>query len=152
MNLTPLLVFLHVSGVVVWVGGMFFAYTCLRPAAVDVLEPPFRLKLWKRVFDRFFPLVGVAVAFILVSGVVMLARAGFAQAPLHWHVMFALGLVMTAVYAGIVAVPFRLLGEAVAASNWPAGGNALGSIRKLVGFNLIVGFVTIAVATLGRWL
>ena len=58
---------------------------------------------------------------------------------------------MTAVYAGIVAVPFRL-----SARPWrpqpTAGATPTGSIRKLVGFNLIVGFVTIAVATLGRWL
>lgn len=30
---------LHVLGVVVWVGGMFFAYMALRPVAASVLEP-----------------------------------------------------------------------------------------------------------------
>ena len=35
MNLTLLL---HVLSIVVWVGGMFFAYMALRPVAASVLE------------------------------------------------------------------------------------------------------------------
>lgn len=152
MNVTPLLHFLHVAGVVVWVGGMFFAYVCLRPAAVEVLEPPQRLCLWKRVFDYFFPAVWVAIAAILASGFAMLLDLGFAGAPRHLHLMFLTGLIMVAVFVGVFTVPFRALADAVAARNWPAGGAALGTIRKLVGFNLTLGFLTIAVATLGRWL
>lgn len=152
MNVIPLLLFLHVAGVVVWVGGMFFAYVCLRPAAVELLEPPLRLKLWKGVFDRFFPAVWAAVSLILLSGFGMLFTAGFAAAPPHWHLMFLTGLVMVAVFAGVVLVPFRQLSEAVAASSWSAAGAALGRIRQLVGFNLALGFLTIAIATLGRWL
>ena len=49
--------FLHVMGVVVWVGGMFFAYMALRPVAASVLEPPQRLTLWAGVFGKFFPWV-----------------------------------------------------------------------------------------------
>ena len=43
---------LHVLFVVIWVGGMFFAYMALRPAAVNTLEPPLRLTLWKSVFRK----------------------------------------------------------------------------------------------------
>ncbi len=82
----------------------------------------------------------------------MLVGLGFAVAPLNLHLMFALGLVMGAVFVGVVTVPYAALQEAVAANNWPAGGAALVRIRKLVGFNLALGFVTIAVATLGRGL
>ena len=46
---------LHVLGAVVWVGGMFAAYMCLRPAA-GPLDPPVRLKLWRAFFQKFFPL------------------------------------------------------------------------------------------------
>ena len=35
-----LLIAMHVLAVVVWVGGMFFAYFCLRPAAAKLLQPP----------------------------------------------------------------------------------------------------------------
>ncbi len=152
MNAHPLWLFLHIASVVVWVGGMFFAYVCLRPAAVEVLEPPLRLSLWVKVFARFFRFVWGAVALILGSGFIMLTSLGFAVAPPNLHLMFALGLVMVGVFVGVVTVPYAALREAVEAGNWAAGGAALGRIRKLVGFNLLLGFVTIAVATLGRWM
>ena len=44
---------LHLLAAVVWVGGMFFAYVALRPAAAQ-LEPPARLTLWVGVFKIFF--------------------------------------------------------------------------------------------------
>ena len=152
MNTQPLGLFLHLAGVVVWVGGMFFAYVCLRPVAAETLDPPLRLTLWVKVFERFFRFVWAAVALILVSGFIMLATQGFAVAPPHLHLMFGLGLLMLAVFVGVVTVPYTALREAVAASNWPAGAAALGRIRKLVGFNLSLGFVVIAIATLGRWI
>ena len=46
----------HILSVVIWVGGMFFAYMAMRPAAASVLEPPKRLSLWLPTFKRFFPL------------------------------------------------------------------------------------------------
>ena len=43
---------LHVMGVVVWVGGMFFAHMALRPA-VQSLAPPERLPLLAATLSRF---------------------------------------------------------------------------------------------------
>jgi uncharacterized membrane protein len=40
--------------------------------------------------------------------------------------------------------------SAVAASGWPKAAAALDAIRRLVVLNLALGFLTIAVATLGR--
>ena len=42
----PINLFFHVAGIVIWVGGMFFAWMCLRPVAATQLEPPVRLMLW----------------------------------------------------------------------------------------------------------
>ncbi len=146
----PFLLFLHVAAVVVWVGGMFFAYVCLRPAAVESLDPPLRLTLWMGVFRRFFAWVWGAVGVILLSGLAMLLAVGFAAAPLHWHLMLATGLLMSGVFAYVATVPFAALRAAVAAADWKAGGAALGRIRQLVGFNLALGLLTVALATLGR--
>ena len=41
---------------------------------------------------------------------------------------------------------------AVAAEDWPAGGKALSQIRMLVGINTIIGLITIAIASGGRYL
>ena len=63
---------LHVLAALVWVGGMFFAWMILRPAAMAALEGPARLKLWANVFQRFFVWVWVAVAVLPISGIGLL--------------------------------------------------------------------------------
>lgn len=146
------LVFVHIASVVVWVGGMFFAYFCLRPVAGAQLQPPQRLPLWSAVFQRFFPWVWIAVALILASGLTMILQVGFGAAPLHWHLMLAVGLVMMLVFLHVYFAPFRRLQREVAGQRWQAAGAALNQIRQLVALNLGLGFVTIAIATLGRLL
>ena len=148
MDLHPLLLFLHVAGVVVWVGGMFFAYVCLRPEAASQLEPPPRLRLWRGVLARFFTWVWVAVAVVLASGLALILRHGFAAAPLYQHIMFLMGLVMIAIFGHIRFALFRRLQRAVAASDWPSGAKALGSIRSWVGVNLALGVVIVVVTLL----
>jgi uncharacterized membrane protein len=145
----PLLKFLHLVSVVVWVGGMFFAWMCLRPVAAANLEPPARLKLWAGVFGRFFPWVWGCVLAIVLSGSTALVATGMRQAPPHWHVMLTLGLIMSAIFVYVFMVPYGKLKAAVSGQNWPAGAKALGQIRQLIGTNLILGLTTIAVATLG---
>lgn len=148
----PVFKFLHLASVVVWVGGMFFAYVCLRPVAASQLEPPVRLKLWAGVFGYFFPWVWGAVLLILLTGTSTLLSVGFAQAPVHWHLMLALGLLMAAVYLYVYFVAYARLKAAVADQRWPDGGAALGKIRQLVGFNLSLGVLTMLMATAGRLL
>ncbi len=141
--------FLHVLSVVVWVGGMFFAYMTLRPVAASVLEPPQRLTLWAGVFDRFFPWVWVSVLLILASGLYMLHLMG-AGAPKYAYLMLVLGVAMIVIFGQVFFSPYKKLKRAVAAQDWPAGGAALAQIRRLIGINLIIGLATIAVVFAGR--
>lgn len=152
MNLQPFLIFLHLASVVLWIGGMFFAYVCLRPAAVELLEPPQRLRLWRGVFSRFFVWVWGAVVLIPASGLIMLGQVGFAGAPLNWHLMMTSGLVMVGIFIYVATGPYATLERAVDAEDWKTGGAALNRIRQWVGINLLLGAVTIAIATLGQWL
>jgi hypothetical protein len=48
-----------------------------------------------QLYFRFcgFVIVAVAAALILASGVAMLLQAGWAPAPVGWHLMLPLGLV-----------------------------------------------------------
>jgi len=141
---------LHVTGVVVWVGGMFFAHMALRPVAA-ALAPPARLPLLAATLSRFFAWAGLAIALVLASGVWLTSeRGGYRAVGVDVHAMTAVGLVMTLVYAYIVAGPYRALRAAVAASQWEAGGAAMATIRRLVALNLALGLVTIAIATLAR--
>ena len=58
--MTAVALALHIFGAVVWVGGMFAIYVCLRPA-LGTLEPPQRLRLMRVTFQRFFPWVWLAI-------------------------------------------------------------------------------------------
>lgn len=145
---------LHVLFVVIWVGGMFFAYMALRPAAMNVLEPPLRLTLWNAVFAKFFPWVWVAIITILATGYWMLLGpfGGFERAPLFVHIMHTLGIIMVLIYLHLFFAPYKRLRNAVATNNWPEGGKALAQIRILVGINMLIGLTTVLVATSGKFL
>jgi uncharacterized membrane protein len=140
---------LHVLAALVWVGGMFFAWMVLRPAAMKALEGPARLKLWVEVFQGFFRWVWVAVILLPVSGVGLLHLHfnGFETAPRYVQVMMGLYVVMTALFIRIQALLLPELRNAVAEQDWPAGAAILGRIRRLVGINLLVGLVVVAIAS-----
>ena len=127
---------------------MFFAWMVLRPAAMKALEGPARLKLWVEVFQGFFRWVWVAVVLLPISGVGMihLHFSGFETAPRYVQVMMGLYVVMTALFIRIQALKLPELRTAVAAQDWPAGAAVLGRIRRLVGINLMVGLVLVAIA------
>jgi len=138
---------LHVLAALVWVGGMFFAWMVLRPAAMTALEGPARLKLWVEVFQGFFRWVWIAVVLLPVSGVGMLHMHfnGFEAAPRYVQVMMGLYVVMTALFIRIQALMLPELRTAVQAQDWPTGAAVLGRIRRLVGINLLVGLVVVAI-------
>jgi uncharacterized membrane protein len=144
-----ILLLLHLSGVVVWVGGMFFAHFCLRPVAATQLPPPQRLPLLAAVLGRFFMAVAASIVAILISGFAIMGATGFGQAPIHWHVMSGIGLVMAAIFGVIYFLHYPQLKAGVAVQDWPAAGAAMNRIRLLVTTNLLLGALTIAVATLG---
>ena len=150
-GMVPLLA-LHVLAAVVWVGGMFFAYLVLRPAA-GPLEPALRLPLWRRVFGRFFPWVWAAVAALLLSGYAMVfwGFGGFRGVGLHVHVMQATGILMMLLYFHLFFAPWRRFGAAVERAAWPEAGRQLDQIRRIVAINLALGLLTVLVGATGRY-
>jgi uncharacterized membrane protein len=149
-----LFILLHLLSVVVWVGGMFFAYMFLRPVAAAQLEPPQRLRLWVGVFSRFFPFVWAAIILLPLTGYMMIFSIwqSMAATPIYVHLMNGLGTVMILIYLHVYFAPFNRLKKAVAAEKWPEGGAALGQIRQLVGINTILGLLVISMAGAGRFL
>jgi uncharacterized membrane protein len=142
---------IHLLAIVVWVGGMFFAYVVLRPSAAEVLQPPERLRLWDKVFSGFFNWVWLAVFLVLVSGFYMIYLfGGFTSLPPYINLMLLTGVVMTMIYVYVFFKCYVQFNRFVAKQEWPAAGAMLGTIRKLVGLNLTIGLLTIAVAVIGR--
>ena len=141
---------IHLLAVLVWVGGMFFAYAVLRPAAVEALKPPERMKLWNAVLQRFFNWVWVAIGAILVTGLYLIyLSGGITHVARHVHIMLALGLLMMVIYSYVFFacyVPFSLH---VARQRWKEAGERLGKIRKLVALNLVLGLLILFVVAIG---
>jgi uncharacterized membrane protein len=154
--LYALLKLVHLSGVIVWIGGMFFTLFCLRPAALG-LQPPVRVAFMQAVLGRFFAVVTVAGLLTVGSGLWLVLRTRFSSTqagapfnmPMDWWVMAVLGLVMLAVFSRIGLMLYPRLKQAVAAQDWPAGGAVLGQIRSWVAVNLGLGAVIVAVVVLG---
>ncbi len=142
-------VLIHLLGVIVWLGGMFFAHVCLRPVAAEQLPPPQRLPLLAAVLGRFFRAVTVAVLAILATGFWRFAETAGSSIPWHWHAMAMTGMLMAAIYAAILLRFYPRLKAAVAVQDWPAGGAAMNAIRMLVLVNLNLGVLTVVVALLG---
>ena len=142
---------LHILAAVIWVGGMFFAYLCLRPAAQAVLEPEQRLTLWVNTFDRFFIWVFIAIVVILTSGYWMIfnEHGGFKGIGTSINIMQVLGIIMMLIFAHVYFAPFKRLKRFVAARDFPQAGKNLQQIRLLVAINLTIGLITVIVAAAG---
>jgi uncharacterized membrane protein len=145
-----LLLFLHIAGAIVWMGGMTFMVLALRPALHARQEPPVRLPLVVEVLRRFFLLVIASIVLLLGTGVPLLLQVPGAQAPKGWHAMAALGLLMMLVFAHIYFAPWRRLKAAVAQQDWPEGGKRMAQITLLVKINLALGWAAIAAVLLWR--
>ncbi len=145
------LLFAHVLGVVVWVGGMFVLHFAVRPSAARLQEPSVRLTFLSSTLGRFMSWAALAIIVLLASGLAMIwIGGGFKNAHLSVNLMLAVGLVMMLLYLHIRFAPFKRMRAAVMASDWAAAAANLDVVRKMVLINLVLGFVTIAIATIGR--
>ena len=146
------LVTIHLLSAVVWVGGMFFALIVLRPA-VGPMDPAARLALWRRVFARFFPAVGIAVLALLATGhaMILVELGGFAAIGLSVHLMEGTGVLMAVLYAVLLLGPYRAFLKALDSGTLPAAGRAIERIRWIIAVNLALGVLTLAIATTGRY-
>ncbi len=142
--MTAMMKFLHIAAAIAWLGGVSFMLFALRAAAAEQLAPPQRLPLIAQVLRRFFVLVWLSIAILLVSGLWMLLGVGMKNAPIGWHIMLGLGLLMFALFGHLYFGPFRRLKLAVAAADWPEGGKRMGQIASLASVNLVLGAIAIA--------
>lgn len=148
----PILVALHALAAVIWVGGMFFAYLVLRPAAAP-LDPPVRMRLWQRVLSRFFPWVWASVAVHLATGYGMLFVyfGGFAGAGAHIHLMQVTGIAMTLLFLHLYFAPWPRFSRAVETGAFEQAAVQLNQIRLIVATNLVLGLITVVIGASGRF-
>ncbi len=152
LDVSSIAISIHALGAVVWVGGMFFAYTVLRPS-LGFFEPSQRLTLWSHVFSRFFFWVWIAVVALPASGYVLVFEhfGGFGTAGIYVHIMHGLGLVMIGLFVFLYFAPYRHFRAAVAASDWALTAKHLNTMRGIVGINTILGLITVITGASGRF-
>ena len=130
---------LHLIGVIVWVGGMFFAHMALRPAVNAQLQPPVRLPLMHQILKVFFRWVWLSMVLILATGFWVFLGIMKGQAPMYIHLMAGFGLLMAGIFLYIYFAPFKAMGEALETNDLPKAGARMALIRRLIGINLILG-------------
>ena len=152
--LVPLAISLHLIASVIWVGGMFFAYMVLRPVAAELLEPPARLKLWSKIFAKFFFWVWISVITVMLSGywMIMQTWGNFSMVGLDLKLMHILGWVMVLIFAFVFFVPYKRMNAALASEDYKKAGELLALIRKIVAVNLTLGLTVVVIAGSGRYM
>ncbi len=145
MVVWSLVLALHLLAIATWVGGMAFALLVLRPS-LAVLDPTARLALHGQVFRRFFLIVWHAMPIALLTGWAMVAGVYGGFANLYWtvNVMQLLGLVMAVVFVVLFFGAWKRFRAAPSAES-------VGAIRRLVTVNLVLGAVTIVIASLSHF-
>lgn len=142
---------LHLLSVIVWVGGMFFAYVILRPSIGQTLKLPERMRLWDRVFHRFFKWVWLAIFLLLSSGFYMIyLYGGMAVMPMFIHLMLFSGIIMMLIFVYLFFGCYVYFNQLVEEKEWHQAEEKLATIRKLVAVNLAIGLLTVAIIIVGR--
>ena len=147
------LIALHVLAATIWVGGMFFAYVALRPVAAGILEPPKRLELWSKVFNRFFVWVWTAVVLLPVTGfwMVFAYLGGYEHVGTHVSLMTWAGIAMILLFMHVFFAPYRKLKQALAQEQIQQAANNLNQIRQIIAVNLTLGIVVVLIASAGKY-
>jgi len=144
---------LHLLAAIVWIGGMFFAYFCLRPSLPATLDPPQAARVMAASLARFFRWVWLSVVVLLVSGFYMLfAHYSLDAAPPWLYAMMAVGLTMTLLFAHVFFAPFQRLRLAIESGATVQVRAAIGQIRRIVAINLALGVIIVVTISLGRYL
>ncbi len=149
--MTPLVQALHGMAATAWVGGIFFAFMALRPAANATLEPTPRLQLWQSAYRHFFPWVWVMIGLLLVTGYTDLFGrfGGIANRPLYLHLMHGIGLLMILLFGYLYFVLYRKLSLLVRAGDTPAAAAVMSRMRPVMVINLSLGMLITAVGIAG---
>ena len=142
----------HILGAVIWVGGMFAIYVCLRPA-LAALETPPRLRLMRITFQNFFPWVWAAILLLLASGywMVFVTFGGLAAVRVHIHFMQIIGWLMIALFVWLFHGPWLAYKRSVDAEDWPRAAANLNRIRQIIAINLPLGLLVVVIGASGRY-
>ena len=152
MLIHALAISLHVFGAVVWVGGMFAIYVCLRPA-LGTLEPPQRFRLLQATLRKFFPWVWISIVLLVASGYFMVFATfgGFSGIGMYIYWMQLFGWAMVGLFFWLFHGPWLAFKHAVAAGDWPTAAANLDQMRQIIAVNMPLGLLVVIIGASGRY-
>ncbi len=109
-NYAVYIIFFHILGAIVWVGGMIAVRFAVHPAMSNISDPSVRLARTLEVTGRLFVLVAPFLAIIIVTGLLMATMFGFrgqTNLSLVVHLKEVIWLIMTLNYALMVYLRFK---------------------------------------------
>jgi uncharacterized membrane protein len=145
----------HAVAATIWVGGMFFLYMVLRPSTgTTAFDMEARLALWHRALRRYFVWVWLSIVALLTSGfsVVFFGYGGPVALRAYLRAMMMIGMTMTALHLWLYFAPWRRFRRALQAADWSQAAIRLPRIQILIGVNLLLGLLNLALGASGRYL
>lgn len=142
MGLRHLILFVHLTGIVFWVGGMVFIRVCLAPSALA-------LGIWLEVLARFFSFSRIAIALIFVSGIFRLLDPQIDTLPLAWQLMAVTGTAAIAVFASAGMGAWGQLRAAARGGEKDSIQAAMNRLGRSFDIVLVLVTLTATVATFG---
>ncbi|GHU21827.1 hypothetical protein FACS189497_00350 [Betaproteobacteria bacterium] len=142
MGLRHLILFVHLTGIVFWVGGMVFIRVCLAPSALA-------LGIWMEVLARFFSFSRIAIALILISGISRLLDPQIDTLPLAWQLMAVTGTAAIAVFASVGMGAWARLCTAARGGDKARIQTAMSRLGRCFDIVLVLVTLTATVATFG---
>lgn len=108
------LVILHVLAAVTWIGGMIFLSLVLAPLVRGRKAAPEFMALFRSAALRFRPLVWVAMAILLTTGPMLLARRGLSTIePAAWPAIVTVKLALVGLLLFLTLLHDLVLGPRV---------------------------------------
>ena len=144
---------LHAVAAALWIGGIFFAFMALRPAAQEVLQPRERLHLWRVAYGKFFRLVWLLITILIATGYYQLffRFAGFANSQPYLHLMHTIGLIMVVAFCYLYFSLYGKLCRLMDTEDISAASDTLKKMRPVMATNLFLGIVITAVGVCGPY-
>lgn len=142
---------IHGMAATAWVGGIFFAFMALRPAANNALEPPQRLRLWQSAYTHFFPWVWIMIGLLLITGYTDLYSRfdGVTSDAIYLQLMHGIGLLMIVFFGYLYFGLYRNLTAAVKQDDMKAAALVMAKMRPVMAINLTLGMIITAVGIAG---
>ena len=100
LEYASIIVFLHVLGAIVWVGGMLAMRLAVHPSMQSIEDGKIKLGKTLMIIGKLFNLVMPFIVILLLTAVVMLVGIGFKDTPLAstTYIKEAIWIVMTVNY------------------------------------------------------